>query len=257
MNEQNKTEFVRIDITEKQFITKKKDSDEPLYVSKNGFEFGKILCPEGGVIWYPVKNMFVYENKTKQTTDGDTLRMYHFDQPSGTELEIHYSNGVGQNDTVKTVTIDDLKDIFQQARREYAQANSTFVNMSVPSSWDHTPDDPAYARISIPIDKDGDKKYYTFLLNREKNWHQSDKQEGYHYFRFPRVTQITGEPWMVNLRGNEKQEDGSYRHPEISISSEELKGYVDAAVKASATSNLSASHSLAQEEQAFRIRRSR
>lgn len=248
MEEQKNTDFVRIDITERQFITTKKDSDEPLYVSKNGVEFGKIICPEGGAIWYPVKNMFVYDNKTAQSRDGQTLKLYHFDQPSGTEFEVHYSNGAGKEETVKTVTIDDLQEIFQQAKREFAQEHSTFVNMEVPSSWDRTPNDEQYARISIPIERDGNKKYYTFLLNREKNWHESQKHEGYCYFGFPRNKQDSDEPWMVNLRGDEKQEDGSYTHPEINISSADLKTFVDAAVKSSEAAHLSDSHSLADEK---------
>lgn len=243
MNEQ-KTNFVRIDITERQFITKKKDSDEFLYVSKNGVPFGKIICPGNGSIWYPIKNMFEYNNKTVKSHDGQTLKMYHFDQPSGTEFQIHYSNGTDQEDMVKTVTIDDLKEIFDQAKREFAKENSTFVNMEVPTSWDRTPEDPQYVRLSIPIEKDEEKKYYTFLLNRDKNWHESKKHEGYSYFGFPRMKKDSDEAWMVKLRGDEKQDDGTYVHPEISLSSAELKEYVDAAVKTNVTSHLSNSHSL-------------
>lgn len=249
MDEQkNNTEFVRIEITERQFITKKKDSDEPLYVSKNGVEFGKVICPENGTLWYPVKNMFVYDNRTVQSRDGQTLKLYHFDQPSGTEMEIHYSNGVGQPDTTKMVTIDDLKEVFEQAKKNFAQENSTFVNMEVPSSWDRTPDDEKYARVSIPIERDGEKKYYTFILDREKNWNDSKKHDGYCYFGFPRNKRDSDEAWTVTLRGDEKQADGTYEHPEITVSSAELKEYVDAAVKASVTAHLSDSHSLASEK---------
>lgn len=253
MDEQKNTEkkdvdFVRIEITERQFVTKKKDSDDPLYVSKNGVEFGKVICPEGGTFWYPVKNMFVYDNKTVQTHDGQTLRLFHFDQPSGTEMEIHYSNGVGEADTVKTVTIDDLKEIFQQAKINYAQEHSTFVNFEVPSSWDRTPNDEYYARISVPISVDGEKKYYTFLLDRNKNWNESTKHEGYSYFGFPRVNNNTGEPWLITLRGDEKQEDGFFTHPEIKVTSADLKTYVDEAVSACVKSHLSDSHSLASEK---------
>ena len=240
--------FVDIVISERQVIATKKDSNEPLFVSKNGIEFGKILCPEGGTLWYPLKNIKVYDNQTKQAADGTVLRLYKFSQPSGTEMEVHYSNGENQEDTVKKVTIDELKDMFQQSKKEYAQANSTFVNMQVPSDWGKTSENhPETVRVSIPIEIDGNKDYYTFFLDSQKNWHESTKKEGYHYFGFPRMGK-DGAAWQVNLSGNVKDESGQYlpkdQQPTLTVTSAELKEYVDAAVKGSIDKHINDTHSL-------------
>lgn len=246
-NTNQETNFVRIDISEKQIIATKKGSDDFLYVSENGVEFGKIICPEGGTLWYPLKNIHGYDDTTKQTADGSTVKMYHIDQPSGTEFDIHYSNGEGKEDTVKTVTIDELKDMFQSAKREYAQANSTFVNMQIPSSWGKISDEkPEYVRVSIPIEVDGKKNYYTFFLDSQKNWHESTKKEGYHYFGFPRMNN-NGEAWEINLVGNLKDDQGQFlpkeQQPTLTITSAELKEHVEAAVNKSVSAHKFESHS--------------
>lgn len=253
----DKPEFVTVEITERQFITHKMVDDgngnkvmssEPLYESANGVKFGKIICPDNGAIWFPIKNMQAYDNKTKKTFDGQELRVLHFDFPKGTLFEVHFSNGIGNEDTIRQVAIEDLKQMFQQARVDYAKENSTFVNFQVPTSWDNTPDDKDFARISIPIDRDGDKKYFTFMVKRD-SFKPSEYNEGMSYFGFPRVSPKDGEPWEVNLRHSEKtdqvDENGKdvYLNEDISLSSAELKAYVDEAIQASASRHLGDSHS--------------
>lgn len=109
--------------------------------------------------------------------------------------------------------------------------------MTVPTEWGkvfHGNNGKDYVSISIPVPENGDNfKYYSFIIPSER-FRESDRQPGNSYFGFPKLKKGSEEEYTIQLKRSEKQEDGSYIDVKKEISSAELKGHVEAALKRAA-----------------------
>lgn len=220
-------EFVKITLSRKQM-----DIDHPYKNEKNGKDYIRVFAPEGGVIFYPADGIKV--------SPEDNNKVY-FSRPAGTDLTINYSKRVeGVPDDApasekyepfdKTVTIDDLKEMYEDERRSFIENNSTFINYEVPSEWGRhfSGKEKECVSISVPIREDEGTHYYSFVVAAD-SFRDSKKNEGMSYFGFPRKKQDEDEDFIVTLKRSVKQADESYVDVVKEISSVELAEHIEAA----------------------------
>lgn len=228
-NTQN-VSYVTIELSKKQV-----DTEHPYFNEKNGKKYLRIYAPGGGIIFYPAESLKVKKD--------DPDRVY-FVRPEGAELQINFSeriDGVPDNAPneekykkySKTVKIEDLKAMYDEEKREYAETHG-FYNMSVPTEWgkEFTSDGKKYVSIAIPIPADGRDVYYSFILPEER-FKVSEKEAGMSYFGFPKKKKDSpDEDYMIQMKTRERVSDNpadGYTDKFMDISSSDLKKYVDAA----------------------------
>ena len=240
--EGTKMQFVTIELSRKQV-----DLENTRTSGTNGKEYARILAPGHGVFFYPADSL--KESKYHEN------RLY-FSRPEGTELQVYYSkrkegvpdsapNSEKYERHTETVKIEDLKAAYAAERQAFIDKknqereakNAAFVNMTVPTEWGkvfHGNNGKDYVSISIPVPENGDNfKYYSFIIPSER-FRESDRQPGNSYFGFPKLKKGSEEEYTIQLKRSEKQEDGSYIDVKKEISSAELKGHVEAALKRAA-----------------------
>lgn len=219
--------FVTIELSRKQV-----DTEHLSHSEKTDKDYARIFVPNGGVLFYPVESI---------KTNRDNPERVYFTRPEGTELQLNYSKrreGIANiapiseqyENYTKTVTIEDLKDMYEEERRNYAE-NHGFVNMTVPTAWGRhftTNGGAKMVSISIPIPENDKDTYWSFVLPAER-FRDSTKQSDMSYFGLPKKHQDDGEDYMVRLKTSDRQNDGSYKERYREISSTDLKTYVDAA----------------------------
>lgn len=228
-NTQN-VSYVTIELSKKQV-----DTEHPYFNEKNGKNYLRIYAPGGGIIFYPAESLKVKKD--------DPDRVY-FVRPAGAELQINFSekiDGVPDNAPneekykkySKTVKIEDLKAMYDEEKREYAETHG-FYNMSVPTEWgkEFTSDGKKYVSIAIPIPADGRDVYYSFILPEER-FKVSEKEAGMSYFGFPKKKKDSpDEDYMIQMKTRERVSDNpadGYTDKFMDISSSDLKKYVDVA----------------------------
>lgn len=221
-----KMTFVTVELSKKQVDMKHVHHNE-----NNGKDYLRIYAPGGGVLFYPAESIKVKDEK----------RVY-FSRPLGTELQLSYSDRIPNvpdtapdeekyNKYTRTVKIEDLKEMYEEERRAYAESVG-FHNMTVPTKWGHgfTSNDKEYVSVSIPIREGERDVYYSFIVPAEK-FKESTREEGMSYFGFPKKNkEDSTKDYMVELRTSEKNEEDEYVERSIQVSSLQLKQYVDAAV---------------------------
>lgn len=234
MDSEEKQKFVTIDLSRKQV-----DWEHAKVNEKNGKTYARVYAPEGGVFFYPVESIKDYRDNPDRV---------YFVRPEGTELTVHYSSRVaGVPDTApneekyhsfsKTIKIEDLKEMYDEERRAFAEKKQAereqnaaeWVSYTVPTSWGtaFSSEKGNFVSLSVPIDG----SYYSFILQQER-FKESAKEEGKSYFSFPRMQRDNPEEdYKVQLKRGERQEDGSYKDTFISVTSVALKVYIDAALK--------------------------
>lgn len=231
--EKEKTNFITIELSKKQI-----DMAHPTVNGKNGKTYVRVFAPGGGVFFYPAESI-----KSKKS---DENRVY-FTRPEGTELTVHFSsrnegvpddapNDQKYNNYTRTIRIEDLKEMYEEERRMFAEkkqqeqenGTSEFVSMTVPTSWGspfHT-ERGDFVSLSIPING----TWYSFVLQQER-FKESTKQEGMSYFSFPRKQKDNPkEDYLVHLKRSERLPDGTFQEHTSEISSTLLKEHVDVAV---------------------------
>lgn len=227
-------EYVTIDLSKKQV-----DYEHAKVNEKNGKEYVRIMGPEGGSFFYPSASL--KENK-------DNPNRVHFSRPVGTEITLSFSErkpDVPDDapaeekyvNTTKVVKIEDLKEMYKQARAAYAE-NTPFVNVTVPTAWGREFEGKAekegeeaarkYVSISIPIREEAETNYWDFVLPAE-SFKASSKEADMSYFGFPRKKMDSDEPYMVTLRRSVKDENGVYSNIEMQMSSADLVDAIKAA----------------------------
>ena len=233
-----------LDVWEKQI-----DMRNPVHNEKTNKDYVRVFAPEGGVFFYPVKSLKVYDDKPEKV---------FFSRPEGTELQVRYSRrkeGVPENapdaekfeNYTKVVKIEDLKEMYSDSKKKYMDEQGFgFVNMMVPTEWgEHFTSESGVnlVSISIPIKENGKDVYYSFIVEESK-FRDSEIAEGMSYFGFPKKYRGTLdnpiEPvdYVVGLKTRVLQMDNTYKNEFKEISSEELKKHVDAAVERYKNSNL-------------------
>lgn len=230
--------FVTVTVSRKQVITA-----NPYHSDKTDKDYARVLTPDGGSFIYPIDSLKFTEDKPDEI---------FFSRPEGTEIMINYSkrkDGVPDDapneekyeNFSKTVKIEDLEEMYRDARREYAEAHSEYVNMQVPLSWgDHfesKKDGKGYVSVSILVPEgDGQGDYWNFVMPEER-FLTSKKDDTMAYFGFPRMKKdeegnVTEQPYEINLQRDIKnQATGEYDTLTKTVTSMELKGYVEAAVE--------------------------
>lgn len=217
--------FVTIELSKKQV-----DVSNLVFNDKTQKDYARVFAPGGGSYLYPLDSIKVKSD--------DPDRVY-FTRPEGTEIQVQYGKRVEgvpddapnsekwENET-RTWKIEDLKEAYDKERREFAEKNSNFVNMVVPTEWGtHINSEKGeLVSISIPIDR----VYYSFIVQADR-FKTSDREEGMSYFGFPKNKKDSEEPYTVTLRSNEKDEAGNFTNEEKIVTSIELKKYVDEAVR--------------------------
>ena len=217
-------EFVTIDLSKKQV-----DTSRLVHNDKTGKDYARVFAPGGGSFLYPIDSIKVKKD--------DENRVY-FTRPVGTEIQVQYSRrneGVPEDapkdqrytNETRTWKIEDLKAAYEEERKHYAEKNSDFVNMMVPTEWGkHVSNEKGeFVSISIPIEK----VYYSFLVQADR-FKASDRNEGMSYFGFPKHKKDSEEDFTISLRSNVKNEDGEYDNVKRVVTSQDLKKYVDDAV---------------------------
>ena len=216
--------FVTIELSRKQV-----DVSNLVHNDKTDKDYARVFAPGGGSYLYPVDSIKV---------KSDNPERVYFSRPEGTEIQVQYGHRIEgvpddapneekwENET-RTWKIEDLKAAYDKERREFAEKNSAFVNMTVPSEWGtHISNDKGeFVSISIPIEK----VYYSFIVPADR-FNASDREEGMSYFGFPKNKKDSEEPYTITLRSNAKDEAGNFTNEEKVITSLELKKYVDEAV---------------------------
>lgn len=230
---EEKMEFVTISLSRKQV------NMEPVHNEKNGKDYLRIIAPNGGTIFYPASGL--------KDDPRDESRVY-FSRPKGTELTIRY--GVRNEETGgwdnknHVVTIEDLKEMYEEEvqsfieQRQIEQENGTsaFINFLVPTAWgrefESRHDSKKYVSISVPVrEEDNSRSYYSFILPVDR-FKPSKHQDGMSYFGFPRMQKSNpDQDYMITLKKSILGEDGNFHEVQRKMSSAELKGYVDNAVK--------------------------
>lgn len=238
--------FVTISLSRKQV-----DEKNPHHNEKNGKDYLRIYAPGGGVIFYPADSIKVHKN--------DPEKVY-FSRPEGTEFFINYSErleDVPDNapeeqkyyNYQKTVKIEDLKEMYEEERRAYAEKNAAFVNMEVPTEWGEpfvSKEGKALVSISIPVAEGEERHYYNFIVAAEA-FRESTKNENMSYFGFPKKKKDEEADYMVTLKRSEKQENGDYVDITKEISSTELAEHVEAAKRTYSFINVEISNKLIRE----------
>lgn len=216
--------FVTIELSKKQV-----DVSNLVFNDKTQKDYARVFAPGGGSYLYPLDSIKV---------KADNPDRVYFTRPEGTEIQVQYGHRVEgvpdsapneekwKNET-RTWKIEDLKAAYDKERREFAEQNSSFVNMAVPTDWGtHISNDKGeYVSIAIPIDK----VYYSFIVPAER-FKPSEREEGMSYFGFPRNKKDSDESYTITLRSNARDESGNFTNEEKVITSAELKKYVDEAV---------------------------
>ena len=229
VNQEEKLHFVKLELSRKQV-----DFDHPKKNEKNGKDYVRILAPMGGVFFYPKESLKSSE---------DNPNKVFFYRPEGTEFTIYYSNRrkdvpddapneLKYENFQKTVKIEDLKEMYEIELQEFVQKNrDAFVNMMVPTSWGRAfvSREQEYISISIPFPEGDTSKYYSFIIPAER-FRESEREEGMSYFGFPKYKKDSEESFLVEIRHDEKNPDGSYEQISKRITSKELKEAVDRAV---------------------------
>lgn len=231
--EKDKQKFITIELSKKQI-----DMAHPTVNGKNGKTYVRVFAPGGGVFFYPAESI--------KTKENDENRVF-FMRPEGTELTVHFSsriegvpdnapNDQKYNNYTKTIRIEDMKEMYEEERRAFAEkkqeerenGTSEFVSMTVPTSWGspfHT-EKGDFVSLSIPING----TWYSFVLQQER-FKESTRQEGMSYFSFPRkLKDNPDKDYMVHLKRSERLQDGTYEEHTTEISSTLLKEHVDVAV---------------------------
>lgn len=230
---EEKLEFVTISLSKKQI------NMNPIHNEKNGKDYLRIIAPNGGTIFYPASGIKIDPNNENRVS---------FSRPKGTELTIRYgvkNEKTGEWDNKShVVTIEDLKEMYaeeiqsliEQHQIEQQNGTSTFVDFTVPTSWgrefEGKTDAKQYVSISVPIKEDDNtRNYYSFVLQADR-FKQSQKQEGMSYFGFPRMQKDDpNQDYIITMKRSVLGEDGKYSEVERKVTSTELKGYVDDAMK--------------------------
>lgn len=230
---EEKLEFVTISLSKKQI------NMDPIHNEKNGKDYLRIIAPNGGTIFYPASGIKI---------DPKNENRVFFSRPKGTEITICY--GVKNEETGKwdnknhVVTIEDLKEMYaeeiqsliEQHQIEQQNGTSTFVDFAVPTSWgrefEGKTDAKHYVSISVPIKEDDNtRNYYSFVLPADR-FKPSQKQEGMSYFGFPRMQKDNpDQDYTIIMKRSALGGDGKYSEVERRVTSTELKGYVDDAMK--------------------------
>lgn len=230
---EEKLEFVTISLSKKQI------NMDPIHNEKNGKDYLRIIAPNGGTIFYPASGIKMDPNNENRVS---------FSRPKGTELTIHYGvkneeTGLWDNKS-HVVTIDDLKEMYaeeiqsfiEQHQIEQQNGTSAFVDFTVPTSWgrkfEGKTDAKQYVSISVPIkETDETRNYYSFVLPADR-FKSSQKQEGMSYFGFPRMQKDNpDQDFTIIMKRSVLGGDGKYSEVERKVTSTELKGYVDDAMK--------------------------
>lgn len=217
-------EFVTIELSKKQV-----DTSRLVHNDKTNKDYARVFAPAGGSYLYPVDSIKV---------KSDNPERVYFTRPVGTEIQVQYSHrNEGVPDTAsneekysretRTWKIEDLKVAYEEERKAYAEQNSSFVNMTVPTNWGtHISNENGnFVSISIPINK----VYYSFVVPEER-FKDSEKEKGMSYFGFPKHKKDSDEEYMISLRTSRKNEDGEFETDTMVVSSSELKKYVDEAM---------------------------
>lgn len=224
------TTFVTIELNKKQVIT-----DNLVHNEKTGKDYARVIAPGGGNFLYPLESIKV---------KADNPDRVYFSRPEGTEFNVSYKNSDASEDApkeekyyTKTWKIEDLKEAYEAERRAYAESHG-FVNMEVPTGWGKhfQSENGNFVSISIPITENGNDTYYSFVVAADR-FRESTRNAGMSYFGFPKKKMDTTEDYMVNLKTSIKTEDG-YVDSFRTISSADLKTYVDKAVERSAVKDL-------------------
>ena len=228
-----KLEFVTISLSKKQI------NMDPIHNKKNGKDYLRIIAPNGGTIFYPASGIKIDPK--------DENRVF-FSRPKGTEITICY--GVKNKETGKwdnkthVVTIEDLKEMYaeeihsliEQHQFEQQNGTSAFVDFTVPTSWGREfkgkTDGKQYVSISVPIKEDDNtRNYYSFVLPADR-FKPSQKQEGMSYFGLPRMQKDhPDQGYMIIMKKSVLDENGNYSDVERRVTSTELKGFVDDAMR--------------------------
>ena len=227
---EEKLTFVTIELSKKQV-----NLTNLVHNDKTGKDYARVVAPGGGSYMYPIDSIKV---------KADNPERVYFVRPVGTEINASYRNIDAAEDAAKedkyytkTWKIEELKEAYDEERKKYAE-NHGFVNMEVPSNWGthFSSENGNFVSISIPITENGNDTYYSFIVAAER-FKESDKNAGKSYFGFPKKKIDTTEDYMINLKASIKTDDG-YVDNFKSISSVELKKYVDKAVERSNVKDL-------------------
>lgn len=228
--------FVTIELSRKQV-----DTEHLVHNDKTEKDYARVFAPNGGTFLYPLESIKV---------DSANPDKVHFSRPVGTEIQVQYStriegvpddapNSEKYENTTKTWKIEDLKEAYEESRREYAE-NNGFVNIEVPTSWGRhftTNASEPFVSISVPI-PEGDKKVYFSFVIPEERFKESTKNEGMSYFGFPKKKKDSDADYEINLKASVKNEAGEYEDVFKTVSSKELKTYIDDAVAKEAVKDL-------------------
>lgn len=232
----DETTFVTIELNKKQVLT-----DNLVHNEKTGKDYARVIAPGGGNFFYPIESIKVR---------ADNPDRVYFSRPEGTELNVSYKNPDASDDApneekyyTKTWKIEDLKEAYEAERRAYAE-NHGFVNMEVPTGWGKhfQSENGNFVSISIPIAENENVTYYSFVMAADK-FKESTRNAGMSYFGFPKKQMDSTEDYMVKLKTSIKKEPwepipGDYIESFRTISSTDLKTYVDKAVQRSAVKDL-------------------
>ena len=228
--------FVTIELSRKQV-----DVEHPVYNEKTNQNYLRVFAPGGGTYLYPSKSIKVKKDNPERV---------YFSRPEGTEFQVQYSrlkegvpegapNSERYENSTRTIKIEDLKAMYDEERKSYAESHG-FVNMSVPTEWgkQFSSDGKNYVSIAIPIPEGEKDVYYSFILQANR-FKESEKEPGTSYFGFPKKQKDDiNADYMISMKSNVRQEDGSYENQFMDITSTELKKYVDEAKERNKVSNL-------------------
>ena len=214
-------EFVTIELNRKRVLT------ENMY-EKDGKKFAKCFAPGGGSFLYPADKLKVNENKPD---------IVYFSLPKGSEMNISYRDETAENGfSSRQILIEDLKAAYLEEKQQYAESHG-FYNMSVPTEWGKSfksNDGVDLVSISIPVEFENKKEYMQFVVKAD-SFKPSDKEAGFSYFGYPKHKmsdgQVTDQDYEVTLKGSRRMDSGEYEGISKVVTSKELAGLVESAVK--------------------------
>ncbi len=230
--------FATVEMSRKQVITEK-----PYHSEKTGKDYARVITPDGGSFLYPMDSLKIQDN--------DPERVF-FSRPVGTEISVTFGvrnenvpddapNREKFKNITKMVKVEDLQAMYEEARMQFAEENSQFVNMTVPLDWGkhfNGKDGTPYVAVSVLIPEESGGHYWNFILP-EKQFLVSKKDSSMAYFGFPRMKkEFPDQMYEIELRRQAKNIDGSYQKFTRRVSPFELKGYVDAAVERNRVRNM-------------------